>query len=146
MSTSETQEEIPFEVLEYVGGGYFRDRRIPKGETSPIIHGPEMLRRVCNIQTQLTAAKADNSKLWHERNAAIEGGWERLKIYIDKHHKEHCQKYITSRDAWKKMAGELADLIRIEVPSMNCSCEGCLKGPARTLVNTYQKLLEEDGG
>lgn len=32
--------------LEYVGGGWFRDSRVPKGEPAHMVHGPELLRWV----------------------------------------------------------------------------------------------------
>ena len=30
----------------YVGGGYFRDKRIKKGDNAPIVHGNEILTRL----------------------------------------------------------------------------------------------------
>jgi hypothetical protein len=27
----------------YVGGGYYRDKRVPKGKTAPMIHGQEVI-------------------------------------------------------------------------------------------------------
>ena len=29
--------------FKYAGGGYFRDARIPKGKTAPVLHGSEII-------------------------------------------------------------------------------------------------------
>ena len=29
--------------FKYVGGGYFRDSRVPKGTTAPVLHGTEII-------------------------------------------------------------------------------------------------------
>lgn len=48
-------EKIPFNDLadfEYVGGGYFRKKGFNKGETAPILHGPEVLKLVQSACTE----------------------------------------------------------------------------------------------
>ena len=29
--------------FKYAGGGYFRDARVPKGKTAPVLHGSEII-------------------------------------------------------------------------------------------------------
>lgn len=36
-------ESFPFG---YVGGGYFRDKRIPKGDKAEVLHGDELLKQL----------------------------------------------------------------------------------------------------
>jgi len=34
--------------FKYVGGGYFRDKNIPKGKTAELQHGEEIITEFCN--------------------------------------------------------------------------------------------------
>ena len=51
-----TENQQLFNALVYQGGGIFRDSRIPKGETAPILHGEQVLELARQIQLDVYRA------------------------------------------------------------------------------------------
>jgi hypothetical protein len=42
-------EQFPYR---YVGGGYYRDKRVPPGEPAPTLHGDEALRKMAEFASE----------------------------------------------------------------------------------------------
>lgn len=57
MALAEKEVVPDLSTYEYKGTGYFRDMSIPKGQTAPLIHGPDLLRIAQDLQKSLEESK-----------------------------------------------------------------------------------------
>lgn len=51
---------------QYVGGGYFRDSRIEKGKSAPLLHAPELADLLQRLHRRLVRATAAGVETWPE--------------------------------------------------------------------------------
>jgi hypothetical protein len=51
----ESGAEAPEFPFEYIGGGYWRKRGVPRGEKAEILHGDEAIERACTPLRELAA-------------------------------------------------------------------------------------------
>lgn len=82
MATTDPTPCTPGETLEleYVGGGYYREKGYPKGEPAPTLHGEQVL---TYSNSALAALRAENERL-KDRDRALEAWRDALLPHLER--------------------------------------------------------------